>query len=205
MKIFNLKNQRGFTTFSSHERGFTLIEMLASIIVLVAVGSIIAGIITSSLVGTSKTNTIENVRQNGNYTLRQMAKNIEFAQVFNGVSDTGDVYADSCLHVSPTPTPDIKFIKVTSSDGSEIIYNCDGSTLTISIPDGMTTPTPTPLIGQSSLSLMECSLVCTQSKSTDTPLIRIRFSLGPVSSGGFVETSSPPILFETSVAVRNYR
>ena len=51
-KIFNLKSQ---------QKGFTLVELLASIIVLVAVGSVIAGIISSTLRGTNKTNTIERV------------------------------------------------------------------------------------------------------------------------------------------------
>ena len=71
-KIINLKQNK---------KGFTLIELLASIAVIVVIGSVIAGIIKSSLRGSNKTNTIEAIRQNGNYALSQISKNIEYAQV----------------------------------------------------------------------------------------------------------------------------
>src|SRR3989344_7547432 len=120
------------------QKGFTLVELLSSIIVLVAVGSIISGIITASLRGTNKTTTIENIRQNGNYALAQMSKNIEYAQVFNGLSANGIDYVTSCPILAaptpPTPAPNTtvyKFIKITPPNGSPTIYNCTGSTLTI--------------------------------------------------------------------------
>ncbi len=190
---------------SKLSRGFTLVEVLASIIVLVAVGSIIAGIVTSSLRGTNKTNTIENIRQNGNYTLNQMSKNVEYAQVFNGLSETGETYVASCFYVSPTPVPLVKFVKITPFNGNPIIYNCDGSTLTVFTLNGTITPTPVPLIDTTSFSLTGCSMSCTQNRATDIPLIRIGFKLGPKNSNGFVENSNPPVSFETSVTVRNYK
>lgn len=202
-KILNFKFQ-----ISNSQRGFTLVELLASVIVLVAVGSIIAGIITSSLRGTNKTNTIENIRQNGNYTLNQISKNIEYAQVFSGLSKTGDETEDpynaNCFYPPSTPTPAVKYVKVTPLNGDPIIYNCDENTLTIATLDG-TTPTPTPLIDEDAFSLTGCSISCTQAKTTDIPIIKIKFNLGPKGSNGFIENSSQPVLFETSVTARNYK
>lgn len=188
------------------QKGFTLVELLASVIVLVAVGSIIAGIVTSSLRGAKKTNTIENIRQNGNYTLSQMSKAIEYAQVFSGLSDgaidatTGEkTYVASCFVISPTPAPLVKFIKVAPLNGKPTIYNCDDSTLTIATLNGTITPTPIPLIDETSLSVTGCMISCTQNRATDTPLIGISFSVSPKSG------STEKIPFETSVTVRNYK
>jgi type II secretory pathway pseudopilin PulG len=192
--------------YSKLNQGFTLVELLSSMIVLIAVGSIIAGIVISSIVGTNKTNTIENIRQNGNYTLNQISRNIEYAQVFNGASETGAAYDANCYYAAPTPAPLVKYIKITALSGNSIVYNCDGSTLTTYTLDGITVPDPTPLFDTASLSLTSCSMSCTQDKATGTPLIRIGFNLGPINSnGGFVENSSPPIIFETAVVVRNHK
>lgn len=189
----------------NNEAGFTLIELLASVIVLVAVGSVIAGAISSSLRGTNKTNTIENIRQNGNYALNQMSKNIEYAQPFNGKNtglsnDNGAdaEYEASCANsLLPTPIPvtQYKFITVESADNKITQYNCDGSTLKANNED---------LVDVNSVSLSNCFINCIQNKSTDIPIIKISFNLGPRISNNLVENSSPPIIFETSVMMKNY-
>src|SRR3989344_9492754 len=92
-------------------RGFTLVEMLAAVIVLAAIGSIISGIVTTSLRGSNKTNEIETIRQNGNYALSQVSQNIAYAKVFgglsNGASESAEaIYETSCpSYLSPTPAP----------------------------------------------------------------------------------------------------
>ena len=202
-KTSAMKKNLEFRIQSSElNRGFTLVELLASIIVLVAVGSIMSGIITSSLRGTNKTTTIENIRQNGNYTLAQMSKNIGYAQVFSGFSNDGANYVTSCpFSLAPTPaqvTTTYNFIKVTPLNGSPITYNCVSSPPTI-------TANGVPLIDTNVVSLSTCTLSCTQTVSTDVPIIKVGFTLGPKNSNNLVENSTPPILFETSVTIRNYK
>jgi type II secretory pathway pseudopilin PulG len=186
---------------SELDRGFTLVELLASIIVLVAVGSVIAGIITASLRGTNKTTTIENIRQNGNYTLAQMSKNIEYAQVFNGLSTKGVDYVTSCpFSTSPTPAPvttNYNFIKVTPLNSGSITYSCTSSPPAITA-NGVS-------LVDSAVSLSACVLSCIQTGSTDVPIIKIQFRLGPKDASNLVEKSTLPILFETSVTIRNYK
>src|SRR3989344_8772259 len=131
-KTSAMKKNLEFRIQSSElNRGFTLVELLASIIVLVAVGSIMSGIITSSLRGTNKTTTIENIRQNGNYTLAQMSKNIGYAQVFSGLSNNDIDYVTSCpFSTAPTPAPTItpyNYIKVTPLNSNSITYSCTSS------------------------------------------------------------------------------
>lgn len=185
------------------ERGFTLIEILASIIVLSAVGYAIAGIITSSFRGANKTNVVENIRQNGKYAIDQVSKTIQYAQVFNGFSRDNVIYTTNCPDsFAPTPTPvvDYNYIKVTPLKGSPITYHCESDTFTANGTNGTL-----PLIDTSTVSLVSCTFSCIQRKSTDVPIVKINFKLKPISSSNLVEQSTPPITFETSVTVRNYK
>jgi len=183
-----------------NNRGFTLVELLTSIIVLVAVGSVIVGITTSSLRGANKTTVVENIRQNGNYALSQISKDIEYAQIFNGLSDNGIDYVTSCVVTSPITsavTKQYSFIKITPLNTRPIVYNCNSSVLTAN---------KVSLIDTSSLSLKDCSIKCTQTRSTDVPIIGISFTLeSKNTNSGLIENSSAPILFETSVTIRNYK
>lgn len=182
------------------EKGFTLVELLASIIVLVAVGSVIAGIITSTLRGTNKTNTVENIRQNGNHAIAQVSENIEYAQVFNGLSIDGGNYVRSCpFSLSPTPVPvatRYRSIKITSNNRSQIVYNCTSSILSANRIS---------LVDTNSVSLTECAIDCIQSRATDVPIIKVSFKLGPKNPNSLPENSTAPVLFETSVTIRNYK
>jgi len=190
-------------------KGFTLVELLASVVVLVAVGSVIAGIISSSLRGANKTNTIENIRQNGNYALNQMSKDIKYAQPFDGKNtglsnNDGVTYDTSCIFsLNPTPTPSTPYSVITVKSANNIVtkYNCSGSTTL----DSILTANEAPLIDTNSVSLISCSLSCIQNKPTDIPIIKVSFSIGPKTANGLVENSNPPIVFETSVVMRNYK
>ncbi|MBI4096648.1 MAG: type II secretion system protein [Candidatus Levybacteria bacterium] len=186
------------------KEGFTLVELLASIAVLVAVGSVIAGIITASLRGTNKTNVIENIRENGNYALSQISRSIEYAQAFNGLSDNGTDYTVSCrFSTSPTPAPvetPYKFVKVTPSNSNSIEYSCAISTPATITSNGAS------MIDTSSIVLTDCVIACVQTRATDLPIVKVGFKLGPKKNPtGLAETSSPPILFETSITIRNYK
>ncbi|MBF8249680.1 MAG: hypothetical protein HW400_281 [Candidatus Levybacteria bacterium] len=193
-----------FSSFIFHlssRGGFTLVEILASVVVLVAVGSIIAGITASSLRGTNKTNMIENIRQSGNYTLNQISKDIAYAQSFDG-SSTGfnfdsvtNIYLTSC----PTLPTLLTDITVRSASNGNIVtkYDCNDSALAAngnSLVDDSTT-------------LISCSFTCTQANpSTDVPMIGISFALGPKSPNSLPENNQQSsILFKTSVIMRNYR
>lgn len=201
-----------FSSFNSHfsfQKGFTLVELLASIIVLVALGSIITGIITSSLRGANKTTTVENIRQNGNYAISQMSKTIQYAQTFNGLSneDDDEKYVLACpFFVEPSPEPvkpvktDYKFIKVTSLDRIQTKYNCFNNTLTVGTAEG----DPVSLVDDSVV-VENCKLSCTQTKSTDVPVIGISFELKSRNPGNLVENNSSSVKFETSVVMRNYK
>ncbi len=200
MKI-NLKSQISNlkSGFSRGQGGFTLIELVVVIAVLVTIGSIAIGTITFSLRGTNKTNTIENIRQNGNYAISQIAKTIEYAQSFDGLSSDGTTYTTSCPITQPTPTPstsNYSHIRIKSSDSNPIVYHCTGNTIT---------QNGTSFIDTDTIVVSDCSFTCTVSGTSDVPVIGITFTLSPVGASELVEKSNPPIKFETSVTVRNYQ
>lgn len=191
---------------SKLSKGFTLVELLASVIVLVAVGSVIAGIISSSLRGANKTNTIENIRQNGNYVLNQMSKDIEYARTFDGEStglsnDDGATYATSCpFSLSPTPTQvatTYSLITVESVNSRTIRYKCTSTPPVLSANE-------TSLIDAASVSLRNCVFSCSQTRATDVPIIKIKFELGQENLNSLAENSGS-IIFETSVTMKNYK
>jgi type II secretory pathway pseudopilin PulG len=206
MKIFNLKHR---------QKGFTLVELLTSTIVLVVIGSVITGVIVSSLRGSNKANNIENIRQVGNYALNQMAKNIQYAQIFNGLKtdQPGAEYTTTCPFATPTPPAQpqavktsYNYIKITPLNGNPIEYKCIPPVPPSIVP----TFTVNDMVSEKEIvdidyiDLRDCSITCTQTNATDVPIIGISFSLAPKGSNGLVESSNPPIAFETSVTVRNY-
>src|SRR3989344_828205 len=200
-------------------RGFTLVEMLAAVIVLAAIGSIISGIVTTSLRGSNKTNEIETIRQNGNYALSQVSQNIAYAQVFNGFCDNvddeeedpvdcdiDDNYIAHCpSYLSPTPVPvTYKYLKVTPSNGSPITYRCDGTVFEAVIPAESILES---LVDTAkAVSIDGCVMTCLQTTASDAPIINIKLKLSPKDSAGLnLPESSTPISFESSTTLRNYK
>lgn len=183
-------------------QGFTLVELLAAIVVLAICGTIIVGIVTTALRGTNKTNNVEAIRQNGNYALTRIAKSIEYAEVFHGLSNNGTDYVRTCPHsASPTPVPiktDYEFLKLKPfGSSSSIIYSCSlGPILRLGNDS---------LIDTNSISLKSCSISCIQKNLTDVPIIRISFKLRPKNSIILLEGSTPDIVFQTSVTPRNFK
>lgn len=182
-----------------NNKGYTLIELLAVIIVMVTVGSIITSILVSALRGENKTNATTLVRQNGNYAVTQMSKMMTFAKSFDGISTDNVSYDTNCVPSNPpaptpTPTPtQYKYVKVSSFDGGQAIFSCEGNTIA---SNGAS------LIDITNLTVTNCYFMCYQSDIRSAPTIDINFTLTRGSSGLFENQAAIP--FETSVTFRNY-
>lgn len=170
------------------EKGFTLVELLISMIILITVGTIMVSILTSSLRAGNKSQVINDVRQNGNYAITQMSKMIAYAKVFNGLSTTGSNYVTTCDGlISYT------YIQITSFDNSVTSFSCGASAI---YSNG------SPLTNNSvSLKANSCSFTCIKTAS-GPPIIDIKFTLQKGANSLIENQSSIP--FETSVTLRNY-
>lgn len=182
--------------------GYTLVELLAVMVVMVAVGIIVAAILVSSLRGTNKTDVINNIRQSGSYPITQMSKMIEFAKEFKGVSVDGISYITDCTLLPPSPPPAVtpvpiqyKYIKITTFDDSDIIFSCQGNPPTVA-SNGAS------LVDENQVKVDSCWFNCSQNYVTQPPIIGIHFTLTKNASSNFSE-QTVSIPFETSVTMRN--
>ena len=167
------------------KNGFTLVELLISVFLIVSVGVIVFSIFSSMLRGTKKSVTINAIRENGNFAIAQMVRNIQYSQVV-GACD------------SVTEMPQINLI---APGGESLSYICDASG-NIASQSASTTKylidTSTAIVSTSS-----CSFVCIDSGADSPKQVKIKFDLENASSSQFAEDQAR-IPFSTSVALRNF-
>lgn len=177
-----------------NNKGYTLIELLAVILVMIAVGTVIMSILVAALRGGNKSQTTNEVRESGNYVISQMSKMITFAKNLDGLSTDGVSYDTSCvLSGSPAPTPvPYQYIKITSFDGGITTFSCSGGKIS-SGSSSMTSP---------NLTVTNCTFICSQPNASIPPTIDISFTLNE-NKGSFTEKQAS-IPFETSITIRNF-
>lgn len=173
---------------TTQQKGFTLVEMLAVMIVFVVIGSFVTAILITSLRGNNKTNTITAVRQNGNYALSQMAKTVRNARYLVSPASCGTISA-------PTVT---QTLQLKDPDGNVITYDCSSGT--------NITSNSANLLDTTAVSLASCKFTCGQDRLIDQPEIGISFSLKQVNAStqfADLTASASAIEFSTSVVLRN--
>lgn len=186
-------------------KGFTLIELLIVVAIMIAIGSSIAGVIASTMRTSKKTDNIEKVRQSGNHALSQIARNIEYARSFEGVSHDGSTYVTSC----PVGSTIYEFIRIKTSSNELLEYYCNNPvppfTPVFTVED-VVSGNVNSIVDINTIKIASCSITCTQVNLGDVPMIGISFELDPIVLGStsVVENSAPAIRFETSVVMRNY-
>lgn len=180
----------------SLNKGYTLIELLAVMIILVSAGVVVTSIMVSTLRGGNKSTTTNDVRQNGQYAISQMSKMITFAKEFNGVSVDNVTYSTNCLpYTGPTPIPTpplYQYIKITSFDGGTTTFSCSSNTISSNSAS---------LLNQN-IAVSNCFFTCTQASLSVSPTIKINFTLSKLNSGFFAENQTT-IPFDTSITLRN--
>lgn len=179
---------------SKSNRGYSLIELLIVMVVLVTVGFIVATILVSSLRGTNKAITTETIRRNGNYTILQVSKMIEFAQNFIGVSNDNLNFSSVCPTASPTPR--YNYIKIKSFDNADTTFSCF---LNANAPIASNSAS---LVNPNEVAVTSCYFTCDRSNISQPPVIGISFTLSQKEVSSFFEKRAT-IPFETSVSMRN--
>lgn len=187
--------------FSNSQKGYTLIELLAVIVVVVTVGTIIAGIIVNSLRGGNRSTNVNDIRENGNFALSQISKMIIFAKSFDGVSDGtlvngSRVYTTNCTVAVPTPVPiHYQYLKITSFDRGQTEFECNGAVLASNGAKLVDTSTRYIVSG--------CYIICTQNNISVLPTINISFTLAKKTTSVSFAENNVSIPFETSANFRN--
>jgi type II secretory pathway pseudopilin PulG len=176
-----------------NEKGYTLVELLAVIFILVAVGTIISSILTSVLRSSNKSTNTEMVRTNGNNAISQMSKMITYAEKFEGVKvNSSDQFQTDCTS-SPSSTQ-YHFLQIKSFDGGITTFACDQSK--IASQSSLTVYLADPSLSAS------CYFECSQESAAAPAKIDIFLDLSARSTAVFAE-SQATMHFETSVVTRN--
>jgi type II secretory pathway pseudopilin PulG len=188
----------------NNKNGYTLVELLAVMIVLIAVGTIVSSILVSVLRSSNKSAATENVRKNGNYAISQMSRMITYAQKLEGVSVSGSQYYPDCLSL-PASTH-YNYLQIKSFDGGITTFYCadskiasQSSAIALQSPTGILNYLIDPNI------YADCHLnyfICSQQSAAAPIKIDIFLDLKATSSAVFSE-SQAEIPFETSVVIRN--
>ena len=184
--------------------GFTMIELLAVAVVIIAVTSIISEILFSSLRGVSKTSVTDAVRQNGNSAIAKVSREIKFAKTFLGIDDDDiEPYKTDCstYGIVPTPTPaPYDFLKIKNLDNEEIKFYCADS-----LYQKIGTSPQVSLFDTSAVTMDQasCYFTCTQNVSTDPPTIGIHFTLSQKDAQSSFFEQKATLEFQTSATFRN--
>lgn len=176
-------------------RGFTLIEVLIVMLVLVTVGSIILSIFVIALTGAAKTRNQQIVRENGNFAISQITRQIQYAKGFNYVQIGSDVSGTRLLECTEGADTEFSAVSVVSFDESDTIFAC----MNIPDTDSMTIASQgASLINVNKVEVKECYFTCQQSTLAESPTIGVYMELAPINS------KTNPIIFDASIVPRNF-
>lgn len=170
--------------------GFTLVEVITAIFVMVIVGGIVGAIFLSSIKGTTKATTLDVARQNGAFALSQIEKTLRNTQSFT--------FSASCLSATPTPAASIT---LTGVDGTSTVFTCQNSTIT-SNGSSLIDTTNLRVLDFSSSAPANCSFSCYQFSSADYPTITTQFTVTQKGTVKFYE-QSVILPFRSSTTLRN--
>ncbi len=172
-----------------NSKGFTLIEMLVSIAIIITTTTVVVAILVSSFTGITKSTISEDVRQNGNSALSRMTRTIQFAESFQGVSQNGVDYVNNC---SFSGGEKYNYVRVRAN--TQIV--------TLSCTDTDIMNGTSSLIDKNKVGISEgsCAITCLQESEIVPPVLGISFALFNV---GTTDQKKTEIYFSTSVKMRN--
>lgn len=174
-------------SFQCHKNtGYTLIELLAVMMVFVVIGTFIVNILVTSLRSNNKANSITNVRQNGDFVISQMSKSIREAHAVVTPYPCGTLDA-------PVSSSNVT---ITEVNGDQITYSCTGTNIASNGAN---------LLDSNSVTVASCSFSCGQVTAETSPVISIQFALTAKTSSKLSDfsASGSALPFETSVTLRN--
>lgn len=100
--------------------GFTLVEVMVVLVIILVVGTMIVGVMFAVARNANKAKALDAVKKNGNYAIEQMGRSIRYARTFDGVSPDGEdgTYVGNCTIASASnSSPSQSVASVQASPG----------------------------------------------------------------------------------------
>lgn len=170
--------------------------MLTVVGILVVIGSILSGVLYSTLRGSNKVTITTAVTQSGNYAVSTITNTIINSS--SVISVDGSPINDCLLTASP-----VKSIELKNSDGSSTTLSCvQGASP--NTENGSITSNGVDLINKSQVVSIyaQCSFTCTQNDSYSSPIISFKFTISDISATTSETKASAS--FGSSVSLRNF-
>ncbi len=182
-----------------YHNGFTLLELLISLTILLSIGSIVFSVLFVSIRSTTKINNMQLIRQSGNDIVAQLSRMIQFSQQFNGVSTTGGVYTTACQvpNSSGGSLQQYKYLQITSFDNGITTLSCSSGTPATIASNSAS------LVDTNLYVISNCNFTCTQVTANSPQTIGITFTISKKTTNNFIEDPAP-LPFSTSVTLRNF-
>ena len=191
----------------THTYGYTLIELIIVMMLLIITGTVVVGILNATYRGTSKSKITSDIAQNGNYALSTISNVLTNSQQLISFTPANSASITDCVNTPPAG----QSLTVLGFDGGTTTFTCNEDEYTISSSSAIFSalpPTPTPykitqLIDTSRVKLAPatCSFTCTQQDIYSPPRIDVQFQL--VNSSGTASDKTGIASFNTSVSLRN--
>lgn len=188
-----MKNKITKNKFYMSEKGYSIIELLTVIGILVIITSLITAILYSTLRGSGKTKITTAVAQNGNYALSVISNAIISS---DAVTSIGANPINDC-----TASPSGQMIGLKYPDGSTVSISCSGNT----ISSNSASLIDTTQVQIDTSNPANCYFYCSQN-STDpyaVPVVGFGFTITEKTGSSFFENKSSAV-FNTSVSLRNF-
>lgn len=185
-----------FTVRSS--KGYTLVEMLVVVSILVTVGSLVAGVLYTTIRGSNKTQVNNAVAQNGNHAVSVMTNFLVNANALISFERTNGEVRTNCVSASRFQG---KAITIEAADAGTVEFRCSDTGDT----DRVITSNSASLIDNSAVQLTPdaCFIYCSQPDLFSPPRIDIEFELEQIGTSEFADQVSSAT-FKSSATLRNY-
>lgn len=196
-------------SLSKNPAGFTLVELLVSMFLILSITSVVMTIFVAGLRGTSRSTVQIEVNQNGDFALAQISRMIRNAKSFDGLSADGSTdFTSSCYVGSATDEEGVQefnAVRVTAFDGGVSTINCPMGSETAITSTSATLATPVPLTDPATVSVSpnSCYFTCQQDSPTEPPLIGVLFTIKSKKLSGPAGVGVDQV-FQTTVIPRNY-
>ncbi|MGA3292117.1 MAG: prepilin-type N-terminal cleavage/methylation domain-containing protein [Candidatus Microgenomates bacterium] len=160
-------------------KGFSLIEIMVVITIFAILGILVTGSIILTLQGTQKSESLIRARENLNYSLGVIERNIRNA---NSIPDCSGTASNTISYLDENGNPASFSCVNTGSDDSYVASS--SARLTSSV-----------------IKITDCSFICTPPDSDNPPLVTINLSVQDASASGILGAS---VTASTQIYLRNY-
>jgi len=161
------------------ERGMSLLEVLVVITIFAVLGVLVTQSVVLTLQGSQKSESIVRVRENLNYSLNIIERQIRNANT-----------------ITTCPNPDTSTIDYLDQGGRPSSFSCENTGL-----DGSFIASGSSRLTSDSVKIVDCSFTCTLGVENNPSLVKVELTVKDASSSG---KRGANVSASTQIYLRNY-